>query len=159
MRKSWMAWLGVLLGAVALAVAAVQVAAGPFDPEPPLDEVVADTAKSVYERLRRFTESDPAVAEEKAPAPERTGVDRSLRAATAGLGAVAVSLAFAGFSRREDPRACGSAAVLGVAAMPLALSLGVLVAALMVAVAARLLPAQARDGAAVRRDLAPAEPD
>ena len=143
MTRSWAASLGMLLGAVALAVAAVHYVAGPFDREPPLDEVVADKAKTLYEALReQFNDEAMTPAPESRPAPvtERSGIDRTLRVVTAACGAIAVALAFAGFARREDPRTCGGAAVLGVAALPFLLSLGVLFATLMVALAWRLLP-------------------
>jgi hypothetical protein len=142
-RRSWISSLGLLLGAVALVVAAVQHVAGPFDREPPIQEVVADKAKSLYETLRgQFADEEtaPPIAAEPQAAATRSGIDRRLRAVTAAFGAIAVALAFAGFARREDPRTCAGAAVLGVAALPLVLSLGVLLAALMVSLAWRLLP-------------------
>jgi len=144
-RRSVTSSLGLLLGAVALVIAAVQHVAGPFDREAPLQEVVAEKAKSLYETLReQWAEEDRVPVEAAPPAvAERTGIDRTLRASTAACGAVAVALAFLGFARREDPRTCAGAAVLGVAALPLALSLGVLFAALMVSLAWRLMPTPA----------------
>jgi len=145
MNRPWAAGLGIALGAVALGIAAVHVAAGPFDREPPLDEVVAEKARSVYEALRQqFAAEESAATEEPPKPPPPRGIDRLLHATTAGLGAAAVALALAGFTRREDSRACGSAAVLGIAAMPWLNSVGVLAAALIVSLAWRLLPSNER---------------
>ena len=159
MRRSLIASLGLLLGAVALVIAAVQHVAGPFDREPPIQEVVADKAKSLYETLREQFADEETRAAVEPPAPaavERRGIDRKLKVVTAVCGAIAVALAFAGFARREDPRTCAGAAILGVAALPLALSLGVLFAALMVSVAWRLMP-PAETAAAPGRDIVPAQ--
>jgi hypothetical protein len=135
-------WTGLVLGAFALAVTAVEIAAGPFDPEPELEDVVVEKAESLYDSLRGYFRDEQSTE----PVSERVdppSFDRRIGATTAAAGAFAVGLALAGFARRENPRVAGGAAVLGVAALPFGLALSVLGAAIVVAIAARILP-QAR---------------
>lgn len=138
---SWLALLGIVLGGIALVAAAVHQAAGPFTPPPPIEQVIAEKAKSLYEQaleaIAGEAEQAPATA---APAPERgRDVDRLLDGTTAGLGALAVVLGLAGFARREDRRTCAVAAVLGLAALPWQLALAVALAVLFFAASAAML--------------------
>jgi len=145
-HESWLGLLGIVFGGIALVTAAVHQAAGPFTEPPPIEQVIADKAKSLYEQaleaLAGETEKAPAAA---SPAPDRgPDVDRLLEGSTAGLGALAVVLGLAGFARREDRRTCAVAAVLGLAALPWQLTLAVVVAILFLAASSALLGRRAR---------------
>lgn len=138
----WASISGLLVGAVALVLAAMHLAAGPFQKPPPVEEVIAKKAQSIYERALDLLSEDPVIAEgtpELEPAaPDERDLDQIVRGATAGLGALAIALGIAGFARREGLRACGGAVVLGVAALPWQLGLAVLIAIVMVSLAPRV---------------------
>jgi hypothetical protein len=129
--------LGV--GALALMMGAVHEAAGPFVKPPPLEQVLEDKAKSLYERTIEALRGTPPEARPVRPARD---IDQVVDGLTAGLGAVAVALALAGFARRENPRAVAGGAILGMAALPWQIGLGVVIA--MVFVAATTLAIESR---------------
>lgn len=139
--ESWLALLGILVGGIALVAAAVHEAAGPFTRPPPIEQVIADKARSLYEQALEALAGEADQAPPAAsPVPEGgPDVDRLLDGSTAGLGALAVVLGLGGFARREDRRTCAVAAVLGLAALPWQLALAVVVAMLFFAVSAALL--------------------
>lgn len=139
--RSWLALVGILLGGIALVVAAVHQAAGPFTRPPPIEQVIADKAKSLYEQALEALSGEagkapPTGSRTPDPGPD---VDRLLEGSTAGFGALAVVLGLAGFARYEDRRTCAVAAVLGLAALPWQPALAVVVAMLFFAASAALL--------------------
>ena len=139
--ESWLALLGILVGGIALFAAAVHQAAGPFTRPAPIEQVIAERAKTLYEQAREALAGEAGQAPAAAsPAPERSpDVDRLIEGSTAGLGALAVVLGLAGFARREDRRTCAVAAVLGLAALPWQPALAVVLATLFFAASAALL--------------------
>jgi hypothetical protein len=137
--RPWLASLAMVLGALALLVTAVQQAAGPFERPPPIEQAIADKAKSILERAREaFRTEAPSAAPKPAPPPGRN-LDQSLRGVSAALGVLAIALAIAGFARRESARAAGGALVLATAALPWQTGLAVALALVFVAVVARLV--------------------
>ncbi len=129
-RRSWIAAVALAVGALALMLAAVHKAAGPFAKPPPLKQVIQDKARSMYDRAMdalRGTETPPP------PVRPKHDLDQIVSGATAGLGALAVALALIAYARRESLRASAAAAILGVAAMPWQLGLGIIVAMVFIA--------------------------
>ncbi len=131
-RHSWLAGVALVMGAAALTLAAVHRAAGPFTKPPPLEQVIQEKAKSVYDRLLESL-SGESPATRRPPPPARRDLDQIARGATAGLGALAVALSLAAYARRESIRASAAAAILGIAALPWQLGLGVVIAMVFVA--------------------------
>jgi len=114
---------------------AVHKAAGPFVKPPPLEQVMQEKAKSFYDRALEAIQGVPE-AERRTPPVQQKDLDQIAQGATAGLGALALALALVAYARRESLRASGGAAILGIAAMPWPLGLGVVVAMVFVAATA-----------------------
>jgi hypothetical protein len=131
-RHSWVASIALVLGAAALTLGAVHKAAGPFVKPPPIEQVIQQKAKSFYERALEAIKGVPE-QERRPPPPQKKDLDQIALGTTAGLGALAVALALAAYARRESIRACAGAAILGIAALPWQLGLGVVVAMVFVA--------------------------
>ena len=131
-RHSWVASIALVLGAAALTLGAVHKAAGPFVKPPPIEQVIQQKAKSFYERALEAIQGVPE-QERRPPPPQQKDLDQIALGTTAGLGALAVALALAAYARRESIRASAGAAILGIAALPWQLGLGVLVAMVFVA--------------------------
>jgi hypothetical protein len=86
----------------------------------------------LYERALEAIQGVPE-QERRPPPPQQKDLDQIALGTTAGLGALAVALALAAYARRESIRASAGAAILGIAALPWQLGLGVLVAMVFVA--------------------------
>jgi hypothetical protein len=132
-RYSWVDAIALVLGAAAIMLAAVHKAAGPFVTPPPIEQVIQEKAKSFYERALEAIQGVPE-EERRPPPPPKKDLDQIASGLTAGLGALAVALALAAYARRESIRACAGAAILGIAALPWELGLGVVIAMVFVAV-------------------------
>jgi hypothetical protein len=134
-RHSWLAGAALVMGAAALALAAVHEAAGPFTKPPPLEQVIQEKAKSLYERMLEAVQGGKP-STRRPPRPVQRDLDQIARGTTAGLGALAVALALAAYARRESIRASAAGAILGIAALPWQLGLGVVIAMVFVALTA-----------------------
>jgi hypothetical protein len=131
--------MALCVGALALMMGAVHEAAGPFVKPPPLEQVLQDKAKTLYERT---IEALRGTSPETQPVRPARDIDQVVDGMTAGLGALAVALALAAFARRESPRAVAGGAILGIASLPWQIGLGVVIA--MVFVAATILAIESR---------------
>lgn len=134
-KKSTLSFIGIGLGAVALMLALVHFWAGPFTPQPSLEQTVAEKAVSIRDA------TVAALKGEAAPAPQKAhagyDIDRLASIATAVLGGLAVILAVIGIALKEPMRVAGGAAALGVGAIAFqfaALALGVIAVVILVAV-------------------------
>jgi hypothetical protein len=134
-RHSWLAGIAMALGAAALALGAVHKAAGPFTKPPPIEQVIQEKAKTLYDRMVEAVQGE-APAASRPPPPRKRDLDQIARGATAGLGALALALALAAYARRESIRASAAAAILGIAALPWQLGLGVVISMVFVAMTA-----------------------
>jgi len=132
-RRPWIAGAALVVGASALILTAVHQSAGPFEKPAPIEQVLGEKAKSLFERAREAMRGDNASVPARPPPPPNRNLDQYLRGAAAGLGALGVALALGGFARRENFRACGGALVLGIAALPWQVGLAVVVALAFVA--------------------------
>lgn len=149
-RAPWISGAGLVIGALALILTAVHQGAGPFATPPPIEQAIADKAKSLYDRAREAFRSEDAAAPARPPPTAEPNLDRRLRGAAAGLGALGIALALAGFARREELRACAGGVVLGTAALPWQTGLAFVVALLFVALAGRWLGRDVRSDARER---------
>ena len=133
-QRSVYGFIGIGLGATALMLALVHFWAGPFSPQPSLEQVVAETAVSIREATLAALKGE--VAPPPKPAMTNYDWDRIASIATAVLGGLAVILAVIGVAMKEPLRVAGGAAALGVAAIAFqfaVLALGVLVVVILVA--------------------------
>ena len=133
-KKSTISFIGIGTGALALMLALVHFWAGPFSPQPTLEQVVAEKAISIRNATVAALKGKEVTYPEKVKTAAYD-LDRAASIATAVLGGLAVILGVIGFSVKEPSRVAGGAAVLGVSAIVFqfaALALGVLVLVILV---------------------------
>jgi hypothetical protein len=131
-QKSTLSFLGIGLGAIALMLAIVHFWAGPFSPQPTLEQTVAEKAVSIKQATLA------ALKGEEAPAPQTRPIDTDqvISIATAMLGGLAIILGVIGYAKKEPMRVAGGAAVLGGSAIAFqfaVIALGAIVLAILVA--------------------------
>jgi hypothetical protein len=133
-RKSKISYFGIGIGAIALLLAIVHFWAGPFSPQPSLEQSVAEKAVSIKNATMA------ALRGEEAPPPSKTirdiDADRIVSISTAVMGGLAIILGVVGFANRESTRAAGGAAVLGgiaIAYQFAIIAIGAIVFAILVA--------------------------
>ena len=113
-KKITLSLVGIGLGAVALMIALVHVWAGPFSPQPSLEETVAAKAVAIKDAAMA------ALRGEAVPTPSKAktyDLDKILRIATPVLGGLAVILGVIALAVGEPMRAAGGAFVLGASAI------------------------------------------
>ena len=130
--KSTLSFIGIGLGSVALLLALVHFWAGPFSPQPTLEQTVAEKAVSIKQATLA------ALKGEKAPPPQSRTIDTDqlISIGTAILGGIAIILGVIGFAKKEPIRVAGGAAVLGGSAIAFqfaVIALGAIVLAILVA--------------------------
>ena len=134
-RKSTLSFIGIGVGAIALMLALVHFWAGPFSPQPTLEQVVAEKAVSIRDATisaLRGEAMQPPVQKSSS-----YNLDYFASLTTAVLGGLAVILAIIGVALKEPFRVAGGAAALGIGAIAFqfaAMALGVLVAVVLIAV-------------------------
>ncbi len=132
-ENSTFGFIGIGVGAVALMLALVHFWGGPFSPQPPLEQTVAEKAVSMRDATIAALKGESVPVKEKAAT--RYDLDRVARIATALLGGLAVILAVIGIALKEPVRVAGGAAALGVGAIAFqfaVLALGVLVLVILI---------------------------
>jgi len=128
-----MSFIGIGIGAMALLIALVHFWAGPFSPQPSIEQVVADKVVAIKKATIAALKGEETVL------PEREGAmnaDKVLSIATATLGGLAIILGVVGFAKKEPMRVAGGAAVLGGSAIAFQfaiLALAAIVTAILVA--------------------------
>ena len=134
-QRSIFGFIGIAAGATALMLALVHFWAGPFSPQPSLEQTVAEKAVSIRDA------TVAALKGESLPKPQPISqsydLDQLASIATAVLGGLAVIFAVLGVAFKEPVRVAGGAAVLGIGAIAFqfaAMALGVLVVVILVAV-------------------------
>jgi hypothetical protein len=125
--------MGIAFGAVALLLAIVHFWAGPFSPQPTLEQTVAEKAVSIKEATIAALKGE----EPTAPAKQsKLDMDNMASLATAVLGGLALILGVVGYATKEPLRVAGGAAVLGGLAIAFqfaVLALGAIVLAVLIA--------------------------
>ena len=124
---------GIAVGAIALLLVLVHFWAGPFSPQPTLEQTVAEKAVAIR---------DATVAALKGQETDQKGyrsemdVDRALDIIGAVLGGTAIVLGVLGYAKKEPLRVAGGAAVLGTGAIAFqfaAIAVGAIIVAILVA--------------------------
>lgn len=131
--KSTFSFIGIGIGSIALLLALVHFWAGPFSPQPTLEQTIAEKAVAI----KQVTIA--ALKGEKAAPLTHVAVydtDKVFGIATAVLGGLAIILGVVGFATKEPIRVAGGAAALGAGALAfqfIVLALGVIVVAILFA--------------------------
>ncbi len=113
-RKSTIGIVGVIFGILSLGLAIFHFEAGPLDRQPALEEVVADKALSIKERIKAKLKGDKHVVMQ----PERKySIDDLVDIATVISGFLAIICGVIAFVRREDKRPVLCSVLLGVGAI------------------------------------------
>lgn len=123
---------GLIVGALALLAAIVHFWAGPFTPQPTLEQSVAEKAVAIKNATIAALKGEEVAPE---PTARRYDLDDGLRIGTAVLGGLAIILGVVAFARHESWRAAAGAAALGGAAIAFqfaALALGMIVVAILI---------------------------
>lgn len=132
-QSSKFSFIGIAVGAVALLLAIVHFWAGPFSPQPTLEQTVAEKAVSIKEAtIVALKGEDPAVPVKRSS----MDMDHIASLATAVLGGLAVILGVVGYATKEPLRVAGGAAVLGSCAIAFqfaVLALGAIILAVLIA--------------------------
>ena len=131
-QGSKFSFIGIAIGAAALLLAIVHFWAGPFSPQPAVEQTVAEKAVSIKEATIAALKG-----EEPKPPVKRSSMDMDNMAslATAVLGGLAVILGVIGYATKEPLRAAGGAALLGGSAIAFqfaVLALGAILLAILV---------------------------
>ena len=132
-EKSTISFIGISVGAIALMVALVHFWAGPFSPQPTLEQTIAEKAVAIKEAtLSALKGEEPSV-----PIQTKSyDLDEILGIVTAVLGGFAIILGVIGYAKKEPARVAGGAAVLGGGAIAfqfMALALGAIIIAILIA--------------------------
>ena len=132
-EKNTLGWIGIVVGSVSLVLALVHFYAGPFSPQPTLEQAVAQKAVSI----RKATVAMLKGEEVEQPATRaKFDADRVTHLVVAVLGALAVILSAIGFAKKESKRVVVSALGLGVAGIAfqlLTIALGAIILAILIA--------------------------
>ena len=132
-QSSKFSFIGIAIGAIALLLALVHFWAGPFSPQPTLEQTVAEKAVSIREATIAALKGE----EPKAPVKQSSmDTDQMLSLATAVLGGLAIILGVFGYAQKEPLRVAGGAAVLGGSAIAFqfaVVALGAIVLAILIA--------------------------
>ena len=139
--KSTYSFIGIGVGSIALILALFHFWAGPFSPQPTLEDIVAEKAVAIKKATIAAMKGREI---EKSPQEFTMDTDKALSIATALLGGIAIILGVFGYARKEPMRVAGGAAVLGGSAIAFqfaALALGAIVVAILIAaVLSQLVP-------------------
>lgn len=133
-KKSLLSFIGIGIGSISLLLALFHFYAGPFSPQPTLEDSVAEKAVAIRDATIAALKGEKR---EKKVATLNMDLDKSIDIATALLGGIAIILGVIGFAKKESSRVAGGAAVLGVGAIAfqfLTIALGALIFVLLVAV-------------------------
>ncbi len=102
--------VGIILGSIGLLLALYHLWAGPFSPQPTLEDIVAEKAVSIKEKTMAKLRGESAEAPVEKTAK---GVDSKVQLVVALLGGVAVILGVVGVAFKEPVRVAGGSIFLG----------------------------------------------
>ena len=105
---------GIGIGAVSLLLALVHFWAGPFSPQQPLEETIAEKAVAIRDATVAAMKGEEF---ESQPQAKRIDLDQAINIAIAVLGGIAIILGVIGFATGERKRAAFGAIFLGGAAI------------------------------------------
>ena len=131
--SSKLSFIGIGLGSIALLLALFHFYAGPFSPQPTLEDTIAEKAVAIRDATIAALKGEE---KEKKTVMSEMNLDKGVQIATALLGGIAIILGVIGFAKKESIRVASGAAVLGGGAIAfqfLTVALGVIVVAILVA--------------------------
>jgi len=131
-QGSKISFIGIAIGAMALILAIVHFWAGPFTPQPTVEQTVAEKAVAIKEATIAALKGEEPVAPVKRSSMD---MDNIASLATAVLGGLAVILGVIGYATKEPLRVAGGAALLGGSAIAFqfaVLALGAILLAILV---------------------------
>lgn len=131
--KPIFSYIGLSFGAIALMLALVHFWAGPFSPQPSLEQTVAEKSVTIKKITLSLLKEKPIVEPEKKSTMD---IDSIASLATAVLGGLAIILGVFGYAQKESIRVAGGAAVLGgiaIAFQVATIAIGAIVVAILVA--------------------------
>jgi|GEM_PF-1996717 len=126
--------IGLVLGIIALGVGLTHFFAGPIDPPPLLEELVADKAVKITQAMTAKLKGEEYLS--SSSESDQFGPDRMIELTTVILGFIALVLAAFSFIQKEDPKISGMAAAFGggaIALQFLILALGAFVLIFLIA--------------------------
>jgi hypothetical protein len=130
--KSTLSFIGISLGAVALLLATLHLWAGPFSPQPSLEQTVAEKAVSIKQATIAALKGEETPLSKSRP----LDMDQLASITTAVLAGLAIILGVIGFAKKEPLRVAGGAAVLGGSALEFqfaVMALGAIVLVILIA--------------------------
>jgi hypothetical protein len=125
--------VAIVIGVIAFGLALTQFWAGPFTPQPTIEEVVADKAVKIRDAVVAKLKGEEQASSVHARSFD---IDRVVTMATIVASFLAIVLAVISYIRREDKRITASAIALGgmaLAVQYIAMAIGAIVLAILVA--------------------------
>ncbi len=132
-QSSKLSFIGISIGSIALLLALFHFYAGPFSPQPTLENTVAEKAVAIRDATISALKGEKR--EKKTIMTEIT-LDKITDIATAMLGGIAIILGIIGFAKKEPIRVAGGAAALGGGAIAfqfLTIAVGAIICAILIA--------------------------
>lgn len=106
--------IGIALGSIGLLLALFSFWAGPFAPQPTVENIVAEKVASIRTAALDALKGKKV---EKEFVEVSWDADRTIQVVTAMLGGVALILGVIGYAKSEPKRAAGGAVALGISAI------------------------------------------
>ena len=132
-QTSKFSYTGILVGAIAFLLVLVHFWAGPFSPQPALEQTVAEKAVAIRNATIAALKGEKV---EKKVERSEIDIDNALDIAGAVMGGIAIILGVLGYARKEPLRVAGGAAVLGAGAIAFqfaVIALGAIILAILIA--------------------------
>ena len=132
--ESKYSFIGIGLGSVALLLALMHFWAGPFSPQPTLENTVAEKAVAIKKATMAALKGQKTELQTQTPAMD---ADQLIRLSTSLLGGLAIILSVFGYAKKEPMRIAGGAALLGSSALAfqfITLAFGVIIVVILIAI-------------------------
>ena len=99
-KPNHMGVAAMAVAAIALFIAVIHMAAGPFNPPEPIEQTIVDTAVKIKDAAKRAVTGEPAPT----PLPEKPAfdVDHTVKMASLAFAGLAMLFGVVAFAKRED---------------------------------------------------------
>lgn len=132
-ERAIISFTGIAIGSLALLLVLVHFWAGPFSPQPSLEQVVAEKAVAIRDATISALRGENI---EQSSSRTEMSLDKILNIMAAVLGGIAIILGILGYAKKESIRVAGGAAILGAGAIAFqfsALAIGAIIVAIIIA--------------------------
>lgn len=132
-ERAIISFTGIAIGSLALLLVLVHFWAGPFSPQPSLEQVVAEKAVAIRDATIFALRGENI---EQSSSRTEMSLDKILNIMAAVLGGIAIILGILGYAKKESIRVAGGAAILGAGAIAFqfsALAIGAIIVAIIIA--------------------------